>query len=196
MDSLNHEQNEAGSVDTQFTKPVVTVQSAEPPTLYCANHPNTETLLRCNKCGKPICMKCAVLTDVGYRCKECIRAQQDVYYNATSFDNPIAFGVGFVVTAIGAPIVGLLLGGFGFFGLLIAFFLGSGAGTALAQIIRKAVGRRRGRYLPWFALGGIVLGVLTGNLAMLLFAGVLPLLSLSMLLFTGLAIATAYPQLR
>ncbi len=178
------------------TETVAPAEPMEPPILYCANHPNTETLLRCNKCGKPICMKCAVLTDVGYRCKECIRAQQNVYFNATTWDNPIAFGVGFLVAAVGAPIVGLFIGRLGFFGLLIAFFLGSGAGTALAQIIRQAVGRRRGRYLPWFAMAGIVLGVLVGSLLFFLVTGFLPLLSLPMLLFLGLALATAYPQLR
>ncbi|MEN6392186.1 MAG: B-box zinc finger protein, partial [Anaerolineaceae bacterium] len=31
-----------------------------PPTLYCTNHPQTETSLRCNRCDKPICTKCAV----------------------------------------------------------------------------------------------------------------------------------------
>ncbi len=61
--------------------------------LYCANHPETETYLRCNKCGKPICLKCAELTEVGYRCKECIREQQNVFYNAMESDNLIAFGV-------------------------------------------------------------------------------------------------------
>ncbi len=185
-----------GGFESSGEAVVSTEAALEPPILYCANHPNTETLLRCNKCGKPICMKCAVLTDVGYRCKECIRAQQSVYFNATTWDNPIAFGVGFLVAGLGAPIVGLLLGGLGLFGLLIAFFLGSGAGTALAQIIRRAVGRRRGRYLPWFAMAGIVLGVLVGNALFFLFTGFLPLLTLPMLLFLGLALATTYPQLR
>ena len=32
---------------------------------HCKNHPDRETLLRCNKCGEPICTQCAVLTDVG-----------------------------------------------------------------------------------------------------------------------------------
>ena len=77
-----------------------TAQTTEQPTgdagapvMYCANHPETETYLRCNKCEKPICLKCAVLTEVGYRCKECIREQQNVFYNAMTYDNWIAFGV-------------------------------------------------------------------------------------------------------
>jgi curved DNA-binding protein CbpA len=164
--------------------------------LYCANHPDVETLLRCNRCGKPICMKCAVQTPVGYRCRECVSNQQKVYFNAVGSDNLIAFGVGLVVTAIAAPLVGLLIGGFGFFGLIIAFIAGSGAGSALAQIIRRSVGRRRGKYLPMFALLGIILGVLLGNIAFFLFLGGFPLFSLPMLLFTALALASAYPQLR
>ena len=67
--------------------------AAGAPVMYCTNHPDTETLLRCNKCGKPICLKCAVLTEVGYRCKECIREQQNVFYNAMTGDNWIAFAV-------------------------------------------------------------------------------------------------------
>ncbi len=175
--------------------PLPTV-GGESAVLYCANHPDVETLLRCNRCNKPICMKCAVQTPVGYRCKDCVREQQKSYFNAVGSDNVIAFGVGFAVSAIAAPFVGLLIGGFGFWGLIIAFVAGSGAGSALAQIIRRSVGRRRGRYLPMFALVGIVLGVLIGSFVFLLFMGIFPLFSLPMLLFTGLAIAAAYPQLR
>ncbi len=50
------------------------IESSSTPT-YCANHPGVETSLRCNKCGKPICAKCAVRTPTGYRCKECVRGQ-------------------------------------------------------------------------------------------------------------------------
>lgn len=164
--------------------------------MTCANHPGVETLLRCNRCDKPICMKCAVQTPVGYRCRECVHEQQSSYFNAVGTDNIVAFGVGMVVSAIAAPFIGLLIGGFGFWGLIIAFVAGSGAGSALAQIIRRSVGRRRGRYLPVFALFGIILGVLLGSFAFLLFTGSFPLFSLPMLLFTGLAIAAAYPQLR
>ncbi len=176
-------------------RPLV-VAADDPDTLFCANHPNTETLLRCNKCGKPICIKCAKQTPVGYRCTECINQQQNVYFNALGSDNLIALAVGFVVSAIAAPVAGLLLGGFGFFGLIIAFIAGSGAGSLLAQIIRRAVGRRRGRRLPLFALIGIISGVLFGSIALFVFTGYFLLFDITTLLFTGLAIAAAYPQLR
>ena len=176
-------------------KPLI-VAPDDPEVLYCANHPDTETLLRCNKCGKPICMKCARQTPVGYRCNECIHQQQNVYFNAGTSDNFIALAVGFVVSAIGAPLAGMLLGGFGFFGLIIAFIAGSGAGSLLAQIIRRSVGRRRGRQLPLFALLGIIGGVLIGSVVFLFITGYFPLFDITTLLFTGLAVAAAYPQLR
>jgi hypothetical protein len=62
-----------------------------PPTLYCANHPQTETTLRCNRCEKPICTKCAVLTPTGYRCKECVKSQQKTFDTAQLIDYPLAF---------------------------------------------------------------------------------------------------------
>ena len=175
----------------------LTVPSDDPDMLFCANHPSTETLLRCNKCGKPICMKCAVQTPVGYRCTECIHQQQNVYFNAGSNDNFVALGVGFVVSAIAAPIMGMLLSGLGlYFGLIIAFVAGSGAGGLLAKIIRWAVGRRRGRHIPTFALAGIIGGVLIGSLVFALLIGRFVLFYPTTLLFTGLAIVAAYQQLR
>lgn len=166
----------------------------EPETLYCANHPDVETLLRCNRCGKPICLKCATLTDVGYRCNECIRGVQSAYFTAAPTDNLIALVVAIIVTAIAAPIAAAVLRFTGFFGFIIAFMAGGGAGGLLAQIIRTAVGKRRGRHLRYFAIAGVVVGVLVGGFAGLFF-GINPL-NLPMLLFTILAAATAYQILR
>lgn len=168
--------------------------------LYCANHPDVETLLRCNRCGKPICLKCAQLTDVGYRCKECIRGVQAKYYNALPMDNLIAFGVALVVTALASPIASLLFGmfGFGFLGLLLALMLGSAAGSVLGQIIRTAVGRRRGRRMPYAALAGIIFGILAGSLGVSMIIG-LPLRAvfhLPQLIFAVLATIAAYQFLR
>ena len=172
--------------------PIEVGSDGEPESLTCANHPDRETLLRCNKCGKPICISCAVRTPVGYRCNECVREQQNIYFNALGRDNIVALAVGFVLTLIVAPIVGFLLGSIGFFGFFIAFIIGSGAGTLVARIIRSAVGNRRGRKLPHMAIAGIILGVAPWALLFLLSGG---RAFLMLLLFAGLTIASAFPQL-
>lgn len=180
--------------DLTQTSPAPAAETA-PATIYCANHPDTETLLRCNRCGKPICLKCAVLTDVGYRCKECIRGVQAKYFTAAPADNLIGFGTAAVVTAIASPIAGFLFAFVPFFwGIILAFMIGGGAGGALAQIIRRAVGKRRGRYLPYFALAGIIFGVIIGSIVGLFFG--IPTLNISTLVFTVLAAAAAYQILR
>lgn len=165
--------------------------------MYCINHPDVETYLRCNKCGKPICLKCAVLTEVGYRCKECIREQQNVFYNAMTSDNWIAFLVAAGITLIAWPIVAFLFSITGIFGWIIAALIGSGAGATLAQIIRNSVGRRRGRYIRHFTLAGIIIGlVASGLLTSLIFASFVPFFSLGGLIFVALALGTAFQTLR
>jgi hypothetical protein len=120
--------------------------------LYCANHPSVATTLRCNRCEKPICAKCAVLTPVGYRCRQCVRGQQAVFETAKTYDYPVAAVVAAIGTALGAGI----LGNFSFWGFLLAPVVGGG----LAEGVRWAVRRRRSRYLAlWAAVGG-ALGVL------------------------------------
>lgn len=112
-----------------------------PEVLHCANHPTVETQLRCNRCGKPICPKCAVSTPTGYRCKECIRAQQKVFQSALPRDYPIAFVIAFVLGLLGNFLVGFL----GIWGLLLAFVVG----FVIAESVRKATGRRRSKALFW-----------------------------------------------
>lgn len=163
--------------------------------MYCANHPDVETLLRCNKCNKPICMKCAVQTPVGYRCVDCVRTQQNVYYNAGSSDNLIGMGVAFVAVLIATPIMAFVFRMMpGFFGLLIAFFAGSAAGSGLAQIVRQAVKRRRGRNLRWFVLAGTIAGLAAGAIVSVLLLGGFPLLPFG--IFAVLAILSALPFLK
>ena len=170
---------------------------SEPATLYCAYHPNTETLLRCNKCEKPICPKCAVQTPVGFRCKECVRSQQSVYFTAESKDYPITFGVSLLVALIATPIIGYITGFVPLFlGLFISFMGGSAAGGVLSQIIRKAVNKRRGRYLAWFMILGVVLGILIGSIVGFFFFGNISVLNPVFLIFTGATVFSAYQFLR
>lgn len=121
-------------------------------TLVCANHPNRETTLRCNRCEKPICSQCAVLTPVGYRCKQCVRGQQKIFNTSRSMDFPLAAGAAFILVTFATAILGFL----SFWGLFIAPVVGGG----IAEIIRWVVRRRRHQYLPLIAAGAGLLGVL------------------------------------
>ncbi len=124
----------------------------ETPVLYCANHPDIATNLRCNRCEKPICPKCAVLTPTGYRCKECVRGQQKQFETAQWFDYIIA-----VLVAGGLAFAGSLLVRFlGFFTIFLAPVLAIG----ISEAVRYAVGRRRSKRLFQLATAAAVLGCL------------------------------------
>ena len=126
-------------------------------TLYCYVHPNRPTMLRCNRCERPICAQCAILTPTGYRCKECVRSQQKVFDTAVWSDYVVAF----VVAAIGSGITSglvLVVSQF-FFGLLI-IFLAPGAGTVIGNLVLRFIKNRRSRPLFLTAAIGMVAGAL------------------------------------
>ena len=118
---------------------------AGPEILHCANHPDRETVLRCNRCEKPICTQCAIQTPVGKRCPECVRSQQAKYYSGERYDILIGAAVAMVMGAVLGALAYLFLGLAGFFSFLLAFFVGSAAGGAVAEVIRRALRRRRAR---------------------------------------------------
>jgi membrane associated rhomboid family serine protease len=39
---------------------------------YCYGHPKTPTKLRCSRCDRPICGRCAIPAPVGQHCPECV----------------------------------------------------------------------------------------------------------------------------
>jgi len=136
--------------------------------LTCANHPNRLTFLRCNKCGKPICSRCARPTPVGYRCKECIREHEAAFFSASLLDYLIAVVVGYPLGVIAGYFVSLFTGGiFGFFVIFYAAFVGS----VVARIVHRAVGRRRGRWMPHLVGSAVVFGGVIPALLALLFGG-------------------------
>lgn len=155
-------------------------------TLFCANHPQTPTQLRCNKCNKPICTKCIVRTPVGYRCRECMRQQQQVFDTAVWYDYVIAG----VITAPLAGLAGLLSLYVGF----LILFLGPLAGGLIAEIVRWAVRRRRSRYLSLTAAAAFVLGCLPLFLFPLLSGALFGLLWPAV--YCAMGAGTVYARLR
>jgi hypothetical protein len=125
--------------------------------VYCTVHPTIETTLRCNKCGRPMCSKCAVRTPVGYRCKECVRGQQAVFYTANSLDPLIQFIVSVPLSAVAAALAGAVGG---FFLWFIAIPASSFVGFFIADLAHRVVGKRRSRYSWLSVAAGIVVGAL------------------------------------
>jgi len=166
--------------------------------LHCYYHPDRETRLRCNKCGKPICTECAIRTPVGYRCPDCVRELQDKFYTATSADTL----KGAIVAFVGGLLIGvvtflliLLLGRFLFFGFLAAFFVGPALGGAAAELVRRAMGKRRARRFPAIGDSAMLVGIFlivipTGILGWSLFS-----IGMAALLIF-LAASTFYARLR
>jgi hypothetical protein len=142
--------------------------------LVCANHPGRETYLRCNRCNKPICNDCAVLTPTGYRCKECVRGQQRTFETAQTMDYVFAGGIALVFSFLGSFIVPVMQ----FFTIFVAPIVGMIA----AEVIRRVVNRRRSRLLYQLAAAGAVVGGLP-----LLASGVLGLVGMAAVGGGGLA---------
>ena len=53
---------------TQLTTPTTT-SPVQPEVMHCYRHPDRETLIRCARCDRPICLQCQVRHPVGIRCK-------------------------------------------------------------------------------------------------------------------------------
>lgn len=134
----------------------------DPQPLYCYVHPQRETLLRCNRCERPICQSCAVLTPTGYRCKECVKGQQKIFDTARWWDYPLAFITAGVLSYVGSQAAGL----FGFFTILIAPV----AGMIIAEAVRFVVRRRRSKPIPVLSAAATVIGGLAIPVANLVFA--------------------------
>ncbi len=136
---------------------------------YCENHPRVESTLRCNRCDKPICAKCAVLTETGYRCKECVRSQQKTFDTATWIDYLLAITIALILAFIGSLIARRI----SFF----TIFLAPIAGIVIAEAIRRTIQRRRSKRLFQATAVATAIG------------GMLPLLPLLLaLVLTGLTV--------
>src|SRR5450432_411602 len=127
---------------------------------YCTIHPTVETSLRCNKCGRYMCMRCAVHTPVGYRCKQCVHQQQDIYFTASPNDYLIATAVSF---GLALPISYLLPKLF----LIGVIILSLPAGAFIGEVASRAIGRRRGRYIWIAAAGAVTLAALVTSFSLI-----------------------------
>ena len=131
-----------------------------PEVVYCARHPDVETGLRCSRCGTPICPRCAVPTPVGARCPNCAGLQRVPTYLISPGQYVLAVGVG-----LGASVVMGILWAMAPLGGLFAFFIVAGVGWLLAELVSRAVNRKRGPGLAAIAGASVVVVVWVRGMA-------------------------------
>ena len=146
---------------------------------FCANHPDVETTLRCNKCGKPICAKCAIRTPTGYRCKECVRGQQKLFDTAEWYDYVLGFVTAGILGFVGS-LLASLISGLSFIGWILIVVGSPTAGMVIAEGVRQVTRKHRSRTLfitiaaavVLSALPVIIFHLLTLNIFNLIFQGI------------------------
>lgn len=125
-----------------------------PAPVRCTYHPTVETLLRCSRCGKPICPKCGVRTPVGMRCPDCAGvAAQVLPLGVPGFLRALGFGM-----AVALPIA-VVMG----FAPQWDFYLGMVLGFASAEMVARAVPGRRGVDMQIIAVAVVVIALLVSR---------------------------------
>lgn len=158
---------------------------------YCYRHPDIQTGLRCNRCNKPICPKCARRTPVGFRCPDCIREQEDKFYSGGNADYIIAAVIALPLSLVAAGLFTFILGGIGFFVIIISLIAAPAVAGFIAETVRWAVKKRRSRYLGYVVAACVILGAAPFLIFMLLFGNFFALLAPGIFAFLGTATVLA-----
>ena len=153
--------------------------TVETPPTYCTNHPTVETSLRCSRCDKFICAKCAIKSPVGYRCPECVRSQQKTFDTAVWSDYVLGAITAGILSVIASAIIGLV-GNIGFIGWFLVIAGAPTAGMVIAEGTRMVIRRHRSRNLfitiavavALGALPALLLNLITFNIFGLAFQGI------------------------
>lgn len=117
----------------------------------CSYHPDVQTGLRCTRCGKPICPRCAVRTPVGLRCPDCAGVRGLPTYRTPATSLARAAGGGLLV----AVLVAVLWR----FGPAWSFYLSLLLGFGVVETIARLSGNKRGRDLQLLAMGLVTVGL-------------------------------------
>ena len=168
--------------------------------MQCATHPNTETLLSCGKCDKPICPKCLVHTPVGARCKECANVRRSPIYEVSAFYYVKAAGAGLGL-ALAGGVVWALLRGVPFASIITSIIVG----VAIGEGISRVTNRKRGMGLQVIAAVSVIASSFVGkaiqaaffyDLSGQSFARYVLSVDLYLLLFLGVGVFYAVGRLR
>ena len=133
--------------------------------MKCATHHDVETSLACGRCGTPICPRCLVETPVGARCSKCANVKRLPTYQVSTAQYAKATTAGIamaIVIGIAWAWLRVAIPYFAF-GLTMSLLLGSGTAFAIAEVISRAINRKRGTPLQIVAGACFVLCYVVSN---------------------------------
>ncbi len=119
-------------------------------------------MLRCGKCGQPICTECAVRHPVGLRCPQCAKLKKVPVYDVpgTYYLRALVAGTGVsLLCAVVAEILPLFVPV-----MFLSFLLAMGAGAIIGEAISRAADCKRGRGLQIVAAVSVLVGSIGGTL--------------------------------
>lgn len=123
--------------------------------MFCYRHPDRETYIRCGRCDRPICTRCAMQGPVGFRCRQC----GTLAFDPLTALSPAQMALGFAVAAAGGAVAGFIAGQIGIFSIIVSFF----AGGIIAEAVTRVIGFKRGPKVLALVLGGIIAGSIVGS---------------------------------
>ncbi|MDP2328107.1 MAG: hypothetical protein Q8M79_08465 [Dehalococcoidia bacterium] len=139
-----------------MTSPSPSVPS---PIVACPRHPAVETALTCGRCETPICPQCMVHSPGGIRCPDCAQMKRLPMYTI-GFSHIARAVAGGIAVALPLGVLGAFIlpptGRSSFFMLFFALFMGTGAGTLVAEAITRASGGKRGPVMIGIAVAALV----------------------------------------
>ncbi|MDQ3706943.1 MAG: hypothetical protein M3437_17320 [Chloroflexota bacterium] len=153
--------------------------------LYCYNHPNEPTYLRCGKCERPICARCRVSTPVGFRCFECANLQVLPTYalDSSVYLKAAMFGL------VAAGLTGVLLGlfpAFEFWGALLM-------GITVPEAVARASNQKRGPGLQMVGIGCLAFGFILSRFVSVQWPDLIPLGDINVQFLTGIGLFDRLP---
>lgn len=130
-------------------------------TVYCAKHQNVETALSCSRCGTPICPRCAVMTPVGARCRDCAQLRRLPTFQVGA----AALAKGAAAAVAAAVVGGIVWGAVSLVIFLgyIGFFLAMAIGYGIGEAVSRAANRKQGPQLVILGVGGVVVAFAIRN---------------------------------
>ena len=121
---------------------------------FCYRHPDRETWVRCGRCDRPICTRCAMQGPVGLRCASCGKPAFDPLTSV----KPLPALAGLALAVAGGALAAVIASRMGFFAIILSWF----AGSLIVQAVHRVTGYKHGSTITAIVIGGIVAGAAIG----------------------------------